>query len=174
MLTAPIRRAIPVGVTVLALLLPATSAAATDPPPHPPTAAAVTATQGPLPDGGTRISPTEISYDNGRAILRTGDASAAIGPDCPLSSFCVYDMTNYRSTRLALTGCGFFDLGKYPFYFNDRAESLHFNASGVLWVYDHRGTEHSTDVTLFKLAAYTAKPDLTPYRNITDHLYRQC
>lgn len=125
--------------------------------------------------GGNQVSATEISYGGGAFIVAV--VRAANGPegaDCPGGWFCFYDGINFIYPRGRLSSCGWQDLAWYGW--SDRTESVHYNlSSGSVWFINHYGVNHSGDASLFYVdTGLRTRYDVTPYRNIADHVYRYC
>jgi hypothetical protein len=122
--------------------------------------------------GGTQIGPADIAYSGGRfvvTVVRTGLAAAA--PDCPSNWFCFYDGVNYTYPRGKLSDCGAQDLGTWGW--RNRTASVHYRMStGSVTFINESG---STDTPLFT-ASTTRRtiPDVTPYRDTADYVYRTC
>ena len=125
--------------------------------------------------GGKKISPTEVSYSNGAFIVTTRrSAGTLVGPDCPSGWFCFYDGVNYGYPRGKLSSCGWQDLASWGW--NDRTESVHYMLNtGRVWFINHVGTGHSNDFNVFDVGvSFRTRSDVSPYRNIADHVNRIC
>jgi hypothetical protein len=126
--------------------------------------------------GGRQISATEISYANGEFVMTfvpTGVSTLAA--DCPSSWFCFYDQVNYGYPRGKLSSCGWQDLSWWGW--QDRTESVHYNMStgSVAFINHSTAPDHSFDYTLFSIStASRSDNDVSPYRNMADHVYRSC
>jgi hypothetical protein len=128
--------------------------------------------------GGVQISPTEVSYDNGRFVMTFVQAEPAVAgsADCPFGWFCFYDNRNYGYPRGKLSDCGWQDLAVWGW--QDRTESVHYNmSSGSVAFINHVPTpwEHAYDEFAFGVG--TSLPhlsDTSPYRNTVDHVERFC
>jgi hypothetical protein len=126
--------------------------------------------------GGTRINATEISYGGGVFIVTVTRASGIqASPDCPSGWFCFYDDINYGYPRGKLSSCGWQDLAWWSWH--DRTESVHYNlATGSVSFINHApGTGHGSDTRLFDVSSGASTlSDVSPYRNMADHVYRFC
>lgn len=126
--------------------------------------------------GGEQINATEISYGGGVFIVTVvREVGTLASPDCPSGWFCFYDDLNYGYPRGKLSSCGWQDLAWWAWH--DRTESVHYNLStGSVWFINHgEGTSHSNDVSLFDAnTVVRARADVSPYRNVADHVYRYC
>ncbi|MBB5867193.1 hypothetical protein F4553_000572 [Allocatelliglobosispora scoriae] len=127
--------------------------------------------------GGVQIGPNEISYDGGKFVvtLTRPRSSLAATADCPSGWFCFYDGVNYTYPRGKLSDCGWQDLAWWGWH--DRTESVHYNfSSGSVSYLNHRTQpDHSDDLFLFSVSsANKTDADVTPYRNMADHVYRNC
>jgi hypothetical protein len=126
--------------------------------------------------GGTLINDNEISYGGGVFVVTLSPPAHALGaPDCPLNWFCFYDRTDFGYPRGKLSSCGWQDLATWGW--QDRTESAHYNLSSgyVVFINHAGGTGHANDYPLFTVsAANRALADVTPYRNMADHVDRHC
>jgi hypothetical protein len=125
--------------------------------------------------GGKQINATEISYGGGAfivAVVRSGDSAESA--DCPGGWFCFYDGINFSYPRGRLSSCGWQDLAWYGW--SDRTESVHYNlSSGSVWFINHVDPSHSADTSLFYVdTGVRTRYDVSPYRNMADHVYRYC
>lgn len=122
--------------------------------------------------GGKQINATEISYGDGAFVVTVVPQPGTLGaPDCPSGWFCFYDVINYGYPRGKLSDCGWQDLGWWGW--RNRTESVHYNMSiGSVVFIDETG---SIDTSLFT-ASTTRRtiPDVNPYRNRADYVYRYC
>ena len=126
--------------------------------------------------GGVRINATEISYGGGIFVVTvTRGTGVQASPDCPSGWFCFYEDINYGYPRGKLSSCGWQDLAWWSWH--DRTESVHYNLStGSVSFLNHApGTSHANDTHLFDVStSLPTRPDVSPYRNMADHVYRFC
>jgi len=125
--------------------------------------------------GGLQIGTTEISYAGGTFVVTLAPPAGTLaGPDCPTGWFCFYDGVNYTYPRGKLSSCGWQDLAWWGW--QNRTESVHYAmSSGTVWFISHGGSNHSGDLALFDIdTSRRARPDVSPHRNIADHVYRFC
>lgn len=124
--------------------------------------------------GGVQINATDIAY--GILIVSVAPEPGILAtPDCPSGWFCFYDDINFGYPRGKLSSCGWQDLAWWGWH--DRTESVHYNmSSGSVWFINHAsGTTHTNDVLLFQVStAVRTDADVSPYRNMADHVYRDC
>jgi hypothetical protein len=126
--------------------------------------------------GGKQISATEVSYATGGFVITfTRPQNGVDGyADCPGGWFCFYEHTNYGYPRGKLSSCGWQDLSWWGW--QDRTESVHNNQySGWVLFINHSGPpDHSGDYGLFDVWPGERLPDISPYCNMADHVYRFC
>lgn len=133
--------------------------------------------------GGTQINDNEISYNGGRFVMTFakpgGKYRDLLASDCaPFNWFCFYDGLNFTYPRGRLSDCGWQDL--LPFGWIDRTESAaQTNTTGPYYV-THIGHEGMTpnhsgdDIYFFTDTWITEISDVTPFRNASDHVYKNC
>jgi hypothetical protein len=160
-----------VALTVIALAMPSAAA----PPSTTPLQAQINAHLAAYP-GGTQIGATEISYADGKFIMTFVAAEKSTSAaDCPSGWFCFYDQVNYGYPRGKLSSCGWQDLSWWGW--QDRTESVHYNmSSGSVAFLNHwTAPDHSFDYILFSISTSSRTDnDVSPYRNMADHVYRYC
>jgi hypothetical protein len=125
--------------------------------------------------GGTQLNETEVSYSHGTFVVTVvAPAHHIAGPDCPSGWFCFYQGLNYTYPRGKLSSCGWQDLAWWGW--QNAVESAHYNlATGTVWFINHSGAGHLNDSLLFDVGTnLTTRPDVAPYRNVADHVYRYC
>ncbi|WP_027346657.1 peptidase inhibitor family I36 protein [Hamadaea tsunoensis] len=126
--------------------------------------------------GGKQINANEISYDGGVFVVTfAAFGTSPTGADCPSGWFCFYDRTNYGYPRGKLSSCGWQDLAWWGW--NDMTESVHYNMSSgsVSFINHGRYADHSDDTVLFTVSTTSRYlSDVSPYRNVADHVYRSC
>jgi hypothetical protein len=126
--------------------------------------------------GGVRINANEISYGGGRFIVTVvGPAQTLASSDCPAGWFCFYEHTSYGYPRGKLSSCGWQDLAWWGW--QDRVESAYYNLLNGATVFIHHtpGTSNSSDYRLFQIDVVNRGiPDVYPYRNMADYVYRYC
>ncbi|MEV4625406.1 hypothetical protein AB0J90_03850 [Micromonospora sp. NPDC049523] len=125
--------------------------------------------------GGRQIGPTEISYAGGSFVLTFEPPVGTLAsPDCTSGWFCFYDRINYGYPRGRLSSCGWQDLASWGWH--DRTESVHFNiSSGSVSYLNHTSAGHGGDPYLFSVSASARTDnDVSPYRNMADHVNRYC
>ena len=123
--------------------------------------------------GGKQLNASQISYANGAFIITMArPAGTAPNPDCPAGWFCFYEYTGFGYPRGQLSSCGWQDLAWWGW--NDRVESVHSNQTRGKVTFLNHGLSptHSDDVALFSITPGQARADVSPYRNIADHVYR--
>ncbi|GAA4446544.1 hypothetical protein GCM10023170_026840 [Phytohabitans houttuyneae] len=123
--------------------------------------------------GGVQVGAADIAYSGGTfvvTVVRTNALTAAT-PDCPSGWYCFYDGTNYTYPRGKLSDCGAQDLGTWGW--RNRTASVHYrSATGSVTFINETG---ATDTALFT-ASTTRRtiPDVAPYRDMADYVYRTC
>lgn len=125
--------------------------------------------------GGQQISPTEVSYAGGSFVLAfEAPVGTTASPDCSSGWFCFYDRINYGYPRGQLSSCGWQDLASWGWH--DRTEAVHFNiSSGSVSYLNHTTAGHGGDPYLFSVSASVRTDnDVSPYRNMADHVNRYC
>lgn len=171
MTPARIRRAATTVAAVILLLLATTTPAGAGPDDHAKDLEAYLAAH----PGGTKINDREISYGGGKFIVTvTRSVGVLAGPDCPSNWFCFYDGLNYGYPRGRLSDCGWQDLAGWGW--QDRTESVHYNMTrGSVWFQNHLSGGHGNDVNLFNVGvSLRTRSDVSPYRNMADHVNRSC
>lgn len=160
----------------LSLTLVAVPAAATaHPAPRPATLDRATAYLAAHP-GGQRLNANEVSYGGGAFVVTlAGPASTIASVDCPAGWFCFYEHTSYGYPRGKLSSCGWQDLATWGW--QNRTESAYYNLlnGSTVFIEHPPGTSHAQDYRLFQIdVVRRGIPDVYPYRNMADHVYRYC
>lgn len=139
--------------------------------------------------GGEQISKNEISYLGGKFIITFALPGQTDGTDptraasgsysmlsnrCTLGWFCFFDGVNFTYPRGQLSDCGFQDL--QDFGWSDRTESVAQNLADDWVSYrNHTSGGHGNDVLLFWTdTLWDEDSDVSPYRNMADHVNRNC
>ena len=126
--------------------------------------------------GGQRLNANEVSYGGGTFVVTlAGPASTIASVDCPAGWFCFYEQTGYGYPRGKLSSCGWQDLAWWGW--QDRVESAYYNLLNGATVFIHHtpGTSHAQDYRLFQIDVVNRGiPDVYPYRNMADYVYRYC
>ncbi len=126
--------------------------------------------------GGKVINANEISYGGGRFIVTVvGPSATAAWADCPASWFCFYEHTSYGYPRGKLQDCGWQDLAWWGW--QDRVESAYYNLlnGSTSFIHHTPGTSHGQDYVIFTISVMRRGiPDVYPYRNMADYVYRSC
>lgn len=129
--------------------------------------------------GGTRISKTEVSYDDGAFVMEFADparakATVLAEPDCPSGWYCFYEGYHYRYPRGRLSDCGWQDLARWNW--QDRMSSYHNTTPRLVFLYNHVDPAHIGDEELWQMWGYEAWPNL-PWPTVddkVDHVEKWC
>jgi hypothetical protein len=124
--------------------------------------------------GGHIIDDNNLSYGP-VTVTVTPPVQPLIYPDCPAGWFCFYQYTNYGYPRGKLSSCGWQNLATWGW--QNRIQSAYYNLlNGAVAFINHiPGTNPAYDQTLFTISVtQRAIPDVYPYRNMADYVYRYC
>ncbi|KES02964.1 hypothetical protein BU52_33145 [Streptomyces toyocaensis] len=123
--------------------------------------------------GGKQTAANEITYDHGKFVAtyaKPGEVQALGVPDCPSGWFCFYEYTGFGYPRGRLSDTDWQDLATYGWH--DRTDSVHNNTSTAVDFENHTTGGHANDMYLFCVSSYSNDSDVSPERNMADHVYR--
>jgi len=124
--------------------------------------------------GGHIIDDNNLSYGP-ITITVTAPVQPLLYPDCPAGWFCFYQYTNYGYPRGKLSDCGWQNLATWGW--QNRIQSAYYNLlNGATSFINHTpGTSAAYDQNIFTISVLNrAIPDVAPYRNMADYVYRYC
>ena len=124
--------------------------------------------------GGHIIDANNLSYGP-ITITVTAPVRPMLYADCPAGWFCFYQYTNYGYPRGKLSSCGWQNLATWGW--QNRIQSAYYNLlNGAVAFINHTpGTSAADDQTVFTISVINPGiPDVTPYRNTADYVYRYC
>lgn len=123
--------------------------------------------------GGKQISPNQISYNGGAAILTFALPGQALAAACPSGYVCMYKGRSFSGDHLDLNTCSWYDLAWRNW--QDQTVSVR-NARGVAVAFENHGNvpSHTSDRWLFTINAGASAASLGSNERKADHIRPSC